>query len=170
MSVCRPSLATLLTGLYPHQHGIHFNHPPPGLAALRKLTAAEYHAARSRSDYLIQNVPTLPRILAAHGYACLQTGKHWEGHFELAGFTDGMTTGRPADRLGDVTGTREQLNGEWVAHGNGDAGLAIGRETMAPIERFVSKHARAQPFFIWYAPFLPHTPYDASERFRKLYR
>ena len=26
MSVCRPSLATLLTGLYPHQHGIHFNH------------------------------------------------------------------------------------------------------------------------------------------------
>ena len=24
MSVCRPSLATLLTGLYPHQHGIHF--------------------------------------------------------------------------------------------------------------------------------------------------
>ena len=26
-SVCRPSLVTLLTGLYPHQHGIHFNHP-----------------------------------------------------------------------------------------------------------------------------------------------
>ena len=31
-SVCRPSLATLLTGLYPHQHGVHFNHPPPGFA------------------------------------------------------------------------------------------------------------------------------------------
>ena len=39
MSVCRPSLATLLTGLYPHQHGIHFNHPPPGLKAMRSLTA-----------------------------------------------------------------------------------------------------------------------------------
>ena len=39
MSVCRPSLATLLTGLYPHQHGIHFNHPPPGLREMRKMTA-----------------------------------------------------------------------------------------------------------------------------------
>jgi len=35
-SVCRPSLVTLLTGLYPHQHGVHFNHPPPGFAKLTK--------------------------------------------------------------------------------------------------------------------------------------
>ena len=26
-SVCRPSLVSILTGLYPHQHGIYFNHP-----------------------------------------------------------------------------------------------------------------------------------------------
>ncbi|MBC8356809.1 MAG: sulfatase-like hydrolase/transferase, partial [Planctomycetes bacterium] len=31
-SVCRPSLVSLLTGLYPHQHGVHFNHGPPGSA------------------------------------------------------------------------------------------------------------------------------------------
>ncbi len=29
-SVCRPSLVTLMTGLYPHQHGVYFNHGPPG--------------------------------------------------------------------------------------------------------------------------------------------
>ena len=47
MSVCRPSLATLLTGLYPHQHGIHFNHPPPGLSVMRKtMTAAQYDDRR----------------------------------------------------------------------------------------------------------------------------
>ena len=40
MSVCRPSLATLLTGLYPHQHGIHFNHPPPGLNSMREMTVS----------------------------------------------------------------------------------------------------------------------------------
>ncbi|WP_442510175.1 sulfatase-like hydrolase/transferase [Novipirellula sp. SH528] len=169
MSVCRPSLATLLTGLYPHQHGIHFNHPPPGLRAMQAMSAAEYHATRATSDYLIQQVPTLPRILSQHGYACLQTGKHWEGDYRTAGFTDGMTLGRPADRLGPITGTREQSGGEWVAHGNGDAGLIIGRETMQPIYDFVDEHAGRQPFFVWYAPFLPHSPYDAPDRFRRLY-
>lgn len=166
MSVCRPSLATILTGLFPHQHGIHFNHPPPGLATMRKtMTAEEYHAARAETDYLMKNVPTLPRLLAAHGYACLQTGKHWEGSYETAGFTEGMTLGRPAERLGQVTGTRQQANGDWVAHGNGDAGLVIGRETMQPIEDFVAEHAGKRPFFVWYAPFLPHTPFDAPQRF-----
>ncbi|MHC4875834.1 MAG: sulfatase family protein [Planctomycetota bacterium] len=170
MSVCRPSLATLLTGLYPHQHGIHFNHPPPGLRTMRSMTAEQYRQTRATTDYLIENVPTLPRVLAEHGYACLQTGKHWEGSYRTAGFTHGMTLGRPADRLGQVTGTREQANGEWVAHGNGDAGLVIGRETMQPIFDFVEDYAGEQPFFVWYAPFLPHVPFDAAPRFRELYR
>ena len=99
MSVCRPSLATLLTGLYPHQHGIHFNHPPPGLRAMRDMTAVDYQLTRATSDYLIRNVPTLPQILARHGYVCLQTGKHWEGDYKTAGFTHGMTRGRPADSV-----------------------------------------------------------------------
>lgn len=169
MSVCRPSLATLLTGLYPHQHGIHFNHPPPGLRAMRKMSGDEYRATRATTDYLIEHVPTLPRILARHGYACLQTGKHWEGSYRTAGFTDGMTLGKPADRISSVTGTRTQENGDRVAHGNGDAGLVIGRETMQPVYDFVTRCAGRQPFFVWYAPFLPHTPFDAPQRFRELY-
>lgn len=169
MSVCRPSLATLLTGLYPHQHGIHFNHPPPGLRAMRKMTGDQYRATRATTDYLIENAATLPRILARHGYACLQTGKHWEGNFRTAGFTEGMTLGLPKDRIGAVTGTRAQVNGDPVAHGNGDAGLVIGRETMQPIADFIDRHAGRQPFFVWYAPFLPHTPFDAPDQFRKLY-
>ncbi|MEZ6127317.1 MAG: sulfatase-like hydrolase/transferase [Planctomycetaceae bacterium] len=170
MSVCRPSLATLLTGLYPHQHGIHFNHPPPGLAVMRRtMTGEQYRAARASTDYLIQRVPTLPRILAEHGYACLQTGKHWEGSYQTAGFTAGMTRARPSDRLSDVTGTRQQENGDWVAHGNGDAGLVIGRETMQPIDNFIAEHSGQRPFFVWYAPFLPHTPFDAPKRFRERY-
>ena len=171
MSVCRPSLATLLTGLYPHQHGIHFNHPPPGLGVMRKtMSAAEYRRARASTDYLIQNVPMLPRILAEYGYACLQTGKHWEGDYKTAGFTHGMTRGLPTERIGSVTGTRRQANGEKVAHGNGDAGLVIGRETMQPIEEFMEQHAGKQSFFVWYAPFLPHTPFDAPQKFHEFYR
>ncbi len=170
MSVCRPSLATLLTGLYPHQHGIHFNHPPPGLSVMRKtMTAAQYEQTRATTDYLIKSVPALPRILARHGYACLQTGKHWEGSYRTAGFTQGMTLGKPASRLGAITGTREQANGEWVAHGNGDAGLVIGRETMQPVYDFIDGHAGRQPFFVWYAPFMPHTPFDAAQQYHDVY-
>jgi len=161
-SVCRPSLATLLSGLYPHQHGVHFNHPPPGLGAMRGLTADEYRACRARAEGLIGRLPTLPRVLAEHGYACLQTGKHWEGDFRNAGFTHGMTTGMPTDPPN--YGTRRQNNGEWVAHGNGDAGLAIGRDTMKPIFDFIDAHAD-RPFLVWYAPFLPHAPFDAPRRY-----
>lgn len=175
MSVCRPSLATLLTGLYPHQHGIYFNHPPPGLGAMRKMTAEQYRATRATTDPLIERLPTLPRILANHGYRCLQTGKHWEGHYSVAGFTDGMTLGLPTNRESSITGTRRQNNGELVAHGNGDAGLVIGRETMQPIEQFLdqvvdSNGERQQPFFVWYAPFLPHTPFDAPAEFHQPYK
>ena len=170
MSLCRASLATLLTGLYPHQHGIHFNHPPPGYGKMRDMTAAQYRATRAQTDDLIRNAPTLPAILARRGYATLQTGKHWEGHYANAGFTHGMTLARPAGRLGAVTGTRKQTNGEWVAHGNGDAGLVIGRETMRPIRDFIDDHAGRRPFFVWYAPFLPHTPYDAPPEYERAVR
>lgn len=170
MSVCRPSLATLLTGLYPHQHGIHFNHPPPGLSAMRKRSATDYQRLRAKTDVMITRVPTLPGILARHGYRCLQTGKHWEGDYRTAGFTDGMTLAKPTNRLGPITGTRQQTNGDWVAHGNGDAGLVIGRETMQPIDDFLNETANRKPFLIWYAPFLPHTPFDAGPEFYEPYR
>ncbi len=165
-SVCRPSLATLLTGLYPHEHGIHFNHPPPGAAKLGRMARDEYYAARGRAERLIQAVPALPRILAAHGYRCLQTGKYWEGHYRTAGFTDGMTTGRAAG----VSGCWDKVlpDGSTVAHGNGDAGLTIGRRTMQPLFDFLDAHAD-QPFFVWYAPVLPHTPHDVSAEDLALY-
>ena len=168
MSLCRASLATILTGLYPHQHGIHFNHPPPGLSRMLEMTAEQYHATRATADRFIQNASTIPGILSRHGYASLQTGKFWEGHYSNGGFTHGMTTGLPTDRLGWNTGTRQQRNGEWVAHGNGDAGLVIGRETMQPIFRFIDDQAGRNPFFVWYAPFLPHPPWDAPAEYEQL--
>ena len=54
--------------------------------------------------------------------------------------------------------------------GNGDAGLAIGRETMQPIYDFLDDCGEDQPFMIWYAPFLPHTPHDSPEGFYEPYR
>jgi arylsulfatase A len=167
-SVCRPSLVTLLTGLYPHQHGVHFNHPPPGFSRLTRspqIDKQTYDALRARGAALITGLPTLPRLLAGRGYRSLQTGKYWEGHWQSAGFTNGMTIAEPS---GGKFGDKQLAGGEWAAHGNGDHGLTIGRETMQPIEDFMDA-AGDDPFFVWYAPFLPHAPHDSPERYRRLF-
>jgi uncharacterized sulfatase len=169
-SVCRPSLATILTGLYPHQHGIYFNHGPPGNAAYNRMTSAEeYVRVRSREFGLIRRVDTLPRLLSEQlGYCTLQTGKFWEGHYRNAGFSHGLTIFKavPGQPYG---GNRILAGGQRVAHGNGDAGLRIGRETMQPIYDFIDDCGE-NPFLIWYAPFLPHQPHDAPPRFYERYR
>ncbi|NND98075.1 MAG: sulfatase-like hydrolase/transferase [Pirellulaceae bacterium] len=167
-SVCRPSLVTLLTGRYPHQHGIHFNHPPPGFGKLTRtptINKSQYDAYRESAAKLIRDQPSLPRILANIGYRCMQTGKYWEGHYRNAGFTDGMTIAEPS---GGPQGDKQLPNGDFVAHGNGDHGLTIGRETMQPIDQFIADRGD-DPFFLWYAPFLPHTPHDAPAEFRELF-
>jgi len=163
-SVCRPSLATLLTGLYPHQHGIHFNHPPPGFRELGRLQSAEpYYAARAKAVDLFRQSPTLPAMLTTAGYVSFQAGKHWEGTYRDAAFSEGMTVSKPCF---DQPWNRELRSGEWVAHGNGDAGLVIGRKTMQPVFDFIDRNAD-RPFLLWYAPVLPHEPHDAPAKYRK---
>jgi uncharacterized sulfatase len=84
-SLCRASLATLLTGLYASQHKICCNDPPAGVD--RQLMIP-----------FLQNAPSIPRLLKVQGYRSFQTGKFWEGHFSNGGFTEGMTSkGRHGD-------------------------------------------------------------------------
>ncbi|MCB1232437.1 MAG: sulfatase-like hydrolase/transferase [Verrucomicrobiae bacterium] len=172
-SVCRPSLVTLLTGLYPHQHGVTFNHGPPGNTGYNRMTSREeYERVRGREFELIRKLPTLPGILAKErGYRSLQTGKFWEGHWRNGGFTEGMTTFEPPPPSQTYGGVRKLANGERVAHGNGDAGLQIGRETMKPITDFIDDCTETEtPWLVWYAPYLPHQPHDSPERFYELAR
>ena len=172
-SVCRPSLVSLLTGLYPHQHGVHFNHGPPGSAGYNRMTSADaYVKTRQREFALIRKQKTLPGILqAGAGYRCLQTGKFWEGHWQNGGFTEGMTIFKAPLRSQTFGGIRKLASGEIVAHGNGDAGLQIGRVTMQPIYDFIDDCTASEtPWFVWYAPYLPHQPHDSPKRFYDLAR
>ncbi len=170
-SVCSPSLATLLTGLYPYQSGIHYNHPPPGNSAFNKMKSRkEYETTRSKAFRLIQSVDTLPRLLASQGYRCLQTGKFWEGHYRNAGFTAGMTVFEPVPGQ-TFGGNRKLASGVLAAHGNGDWGLKIGRETMQPIYDFIQSAEKEQsPWLVWYAPYLPHQPHDSPQTYFDIYR
>lgn len=142
-AVCRPSLATLATGLYPHQHGITGNDPPGG------ATTINDPAARAAMVDVFRRNAALPAMLARKGYVSLQTGKWWEGRPQDSGFTAAMTHGD-------------------VARGgrHGDEGLKIGREGLQPIYDFIDS-AGGKPFFIWYAPFMPHTPHRPPARLLK---
>lgn len=149
-SLCRPSLASIITGLYPHQHKIFSNDPPEPTKAVRNKQAdPEWLRLRERQVAHIDTALTLPRTLGFAGYRSFQTGKWWEGDFRRGGFTHGMTEGKR----------------------HGDAGLTIGRETMQPIYDFVDASlAEKKPFFVWYAPFLPHSPHNPPERLLAKYR
>lgn len=138
-SLCRPSLASLITGLYPHQHKIVGNDPPKGIDRAAMLKH-------------IHRLPTLPKWLGDAGYVSFQSGKWWEGTPAEGGFTSGMTTGDPK------AGGR-----------HGDLGLKIGREGLKPVFDFINS-TDGKPFFLWYAPMLPHTPHNPPERLLKKYR
>jgi uncharacterized sulfatase len=54
---------------------------------------------------------------------------------------------------------------------HGDAGLAIGRETMEPVLDFIDEAAQGgKPFFVWYAPMMPHSPHTPPARLLEKYR
>ncbi|MCC7044245.1 MAG: sulfatase [Acidobacteria bacterium] len=155
-ALCRPALATIATGLYAHQHGITGNDPAilPSMASQgAQPEPAEYSVLREALISKINRHPTLPRLLGSQGYLSHQSGKWWEGSFSRGGFTHGMTRGFP------LPGGR-----------HGDDGLKIGREGMEPVLDFID-HAIGQrtPFFVWYAPFLPHTPHNPPQRLIEKY-
>ena len=48
-------------------------------------------------------------------------------------------------------------------------GLAIGRQTMQPVFDFLAA-SKGKPFFLWFAPMLPHNPHTPPERLLARYR
>ena len=144
-ALCRPSLVTLLTGHYASTHGVTGNDPSPKYA---KRDSELMKQRRAQLISYLDKFDTVPELLGKQGYLSHQSGKLWEGSYLNCGFTHGMTRGFPKP------GGR-----------HGDDGLKIGREGMDPIRDFVQLATDGKkPFFLWYAPFLPHTPHNPPKR------
>jgi uncharacterized sulfatase len=144
-SLCCPSLASIITGRYPHQHKVTSNDPPiPAGMKPRQFNASPlFDQGREIMSQHLEAAGTLPKMLAAKGYLSLQTGKWWQKHFSRGGFTHGMTVGGR----------------------HGDTGLDIGRKTMQPIFDFIGEAQTAKkPFLVWYAPMMPHDPHTPPKR------
>ncbi len=119
MSRCRPTLASMLSGLHPHQNGIYYN-------------------------YGTQTLPgsnSLPMLLRDAGYATFGSGKYWEGDPRVMGFT----------------------------HGKGRTASRFVRQHQDDALNFLEEVGSEKPFFMWWAPKLPHRPHNAPERFKQLY-
>ncbi len=143
VSLCRPALRSLLTGFEPYAVEI-------------RMEAA--HREKNALPTLEEVFETLPERLGERGYVSFQGGKFWEGTFEMGGFTHGMTR----------TVSRSTAFVPDMAMVSGSEGLALGRKTLQPLWDFLDAHSDG-PFFVWYAPMLPHLPFDAPRRFRRLY-
>jgi uncharacterized sulfatase len=102
--------------------------------------------ARGSDVPLIRSLDTLPRLLAERGYMSFQAGKYAEGDYEGGGFSEGMVEGKRG---------LEQA-------------ARLARETLEPVFDFLSRSGE-RPFFLWFAPLLPHIPHDAPERYLALY-
>ena len=161
---CRPVLQSLVTGMLP----INYKNKLNSIRAEKRNTL-EYLSLDTESknnwekefDYHgLRYFETMPGQLQKKGYKSFQTGKWWEYHYRYGGFTDGMTQGW----------VREKRNGmNWFQQFMGGEGTQIGRISNQPVYDFIIKN-KQDPFFIWYAPQLPHYPFDSPQKYRDIYK
>jgi uncharacterized sulfatase len=170
--VCRPTLMSIITGTYLHQHWIVGN----DLVSAR----GQGQAARIDDTSLearILSFNPLTRTLANQlGYTSFQTGKWWEGDYAHGGFTHGDTRDsiaiatRPPQWTGSAPSYIRARQGDWglmtgrVDYVNGIAAPAHPipyANTIKTATDFINTQVAAdQPFFLWYSPYLPHDPFD----------
>ena len=152
--LCSPSLATIITGVYPKDHGILGNDFVYERLDNKKESRKNRNEAYKPIISAFEKQTTLPDMLKEKGYLSFQTGKWWQGNHKIGGFDYGMTHGNPNK------GGR-----------HGDYGLTIARKGLDTITSYVDLALKEnKPFFLWYAPYLPHRPHNPPQRLFQKYK
>lgn len=163
-SICAPSLRTLITGWHPVPYSMRVS----SIIEQRKLEDPQYSQLsdvekrvwrRIQRAAAMREFETLPTLLRSKGYRSWQGGKWWEDSYRNGGFDEGMSDGWDLSLAQESDFFHELMGGN---------GIELGRTTMKPLFDFIDRN-KDQPFFIWYGPALPHTPFDAPYHFRKYY-
>ena len=168
--LCGPSLASIITGKYAFQHGQTGNDAGDSQREPSLWIKGDYKDAQKKksTNYLFSKERNeqfdvikakfyknklLTDYLSDKGYRSFQSGKWWQGSWKEGKFDDGMT------------------HGYYKRYGrHGDEGLKIGREGFDPIFNFIDQTQKDNvPFFVWYAPFLPHTPHNPPKELLNKY-
>ena len=156
-SLCCPSRATLLTGQYPHNHGVRSNQPPDG-----GITA-------------LDQTNTLPLWLQEAGYVTGHIGKYLNGYGEVdsleipPGYTEWYASiGASAY---EYYGYVLNENGALVTYGSTPDQYQADVYTAKAVD-FIGRRGRAattggQPFFLFVTYLAPHRLNTGDPAFRK---
>ncbi|MBN1349365.1 sulfatase-like hydrolase/transferase [candidate division KSB1 bacterium] len=183
--VCSPARATIMTGQFPHAHGILSNvhnlgcsiqelEDRPQLLS-RKLEAAGYNLGYSGKWHLGTdrtrayggtNVPSLPSTVGFEGQ---NFPGHGNGGFKFPEYKQYLADNRSEHR---VKPWNEKTTciwpmGELEGPVQSTVPYFLAENTISMIDRF---GAQNKPFFIWHNFWGPHGPYYAPAEFIDLYR
>ena len=185
--VCQPSRASLITGTYPSQHGLHDNEqnpqwggvrfpPAEGPTIFKEFQAAGYHTTLFGKAHFAQS--SRGRGLTEYGLdeAYEETDKYALWRYdtpyirylkELGLFEEWSAYVRTLMPWHVVDG-RVQPNPNHVpgtARAAADPVLPLEHQLDVFLGRtaagWVESYDRDQPFFLWFAPVGPHSPWDA---------
>lgn len=160
LSLCCPSRATILTGLYPHNHKVSTNFPPDG--------------GYERFDELRQEEATLATALHAAGYRTALIGKYLNGYPGQEGASHvppGWDEWASPVAGSPYAAYRFTLNenGKTVKYGS-TAGDYMTDVLAGKAAAFVRGAAGSgQPFFLYLATYAPHKPSTPAKRHAGLF-
>lgn len=159
-SLCCPGRTTLLTGRYVHGHGVYTNTPPAG--------------GWSRFESLGLEGSTLADALAARGYRTALFGKFLNGYegdpddLDVpAGWSEwfGVVAGNGYSNYGYTLNEGGTLVTYGAAEGDYLTDVLAGH-ALAVVARAV---AAEEPFFLYFAPYVPHAPATPAPRHADLF-
>ncbi len=189
--VCTPARASVITGQYPHSHGmtsntedletsLHELEDRPTLLS-RRLEKAGYqlgytgkwHLGSSEPKLFSQtNRPCLPKDVGFKGH---NFQGHGNGGWDFPQFKEYLRSRglkhevKPWSEPTPRVRADEQSAGELIQSVEGTVPYFLAENTISMIDEFASADS-LKPFFIWHNFWGPHEPYRATKEYLDLYR